>query len=326
MAKFNQIDALAIAKKVIDSEVSAINFLKKNLGKELYLLCKEIHDCKGKLIILGVGKSGHIANKLSATLSSTGTPSFFIHPSEAMHGDIGSVSKKDTVLIISNSGCTAEIIPLLPNLKKIGCKILSLCGNKNSKIYEDSDISINISVSKEACPLNLAPTSSTTSALVAGDVIAVILMKMRNFKSDDFGKNHPGGRLGKNLNLKIKDIMRKEKDIPIILKKKKLKDALIEMTKKNLGCVIISDENKKAIGFFTDGDLRRSINKLLDIHNTSIEETMTKKFISCEENDYALDILNIMKEKKINSLPVLDSKKKAIGAINMHILMDSGIS
>ena len=326
MAKFNQIDALAIAKKVIDSEVSAINFLKKNLGKELYLLCKEIHDCKGKLIILGVGKSGHIANKLSATLSSTGTPSFFIHPSEAMHGDIGSVSKKDTVLIISNSGCTAEIIPLLPNLKKIGCKILSLCGNKNSKIYEDSDISINISVSKEACPLNLAPTSSTTSALVAGDVIAVILMKMRNFKSDDFGKNHPGGRLGKNLNLKIKDIMRKEKDIPIILKKKKLKDALIEMTKKNLGCVIINDENKKAIGFFTDGDLRRSINKLLDIHNTSIEETMTKKFISCEENDYALDILNIMKEKKINSLPVLDSKKKAIGAINMHILMDSGIS
>ena len=326
MAKFNQIDALAIAKKVIDSEVSAINFLKKNLGKELYLLCKEIHDCKGKLIILGVGKSGHIANKLSATLSSTGTPSFFIHPSEAMHGDIGSVSKKDTVLIISNSGCTAEIIPLLPNLKKIGCKILSLCGNKNSKIYEDSDISINISVSEEACPLNLAPTSSTTSALVAGDVIAVILMKMRNFKSDDFGKNHPGGRLGKNLNLKIKDIMRKEKDIPIILKKKKLKDALIEMTKKNLGCVIISDENKKAIGFFTDGDLRRSINKLLDIHNTSIEETMTKKFISCEENDYALDILNIMKEKKINSLPVLDSKEKAIGAINMHILMDSGIS
>ena len=326
MAKFNQIDALAIAKKVIASEVSAINFLKKNLGKELYLLCKEIHDCKGKLIILGVGKSGHIANKLSATLSSTGTPSFFIHPSEAMHGDIGSVSKKDTVLIISNSGCTAEIIPLLPNLKKIGCKILSLCGNKNSKIYEDSDISINISVSKEACPLNLAPTSSTTSALVAGDVIAVILMKMRNFKSDDFGKNHPGGRLGKNLNLKIKDIMRKEKDIPIVLKKKKLKDALIEMTKKNLGCVIINDENKKAIGFFTDGDLRRSINKLLDIHNTSIEETMTKKFISCEENDYALDILNIMKEKKINSLPVLDSKKKAIGAINMHILMDSGIS
>ena len=149
---------------------------------------------------------------------------------------------------------------------------------------------------------------------------------MRNFKSDDFGKNHPGGRLGKNLNLKIKDIMRKGKDIPIILKKKKLKDALIEMTKKNLGCVVINDENKKAIGFFTDGDLRRSINRLLDIHHTSIEETMTKKFISCEENDYALDILNIMKEKKINSLPVLDNQKKTVGAINMHILMDSGIS
>ena len=326
MAKFNQIDALDIAKEVIVSEVSAINNLKKTLGKELYLICKEIHNCKGKLIIFGVGKSGHIANKLSATLSSTGTPSFFIHPSEGLHGDIGSVRKNDVVLIISNSGCTPEIVRLLPNLKKIGCKILSLCGNDDSKIFKYSDISINISIKKEACPLNLAPTSSTTATLVVGDVIAIILMKMKNFKSDDFASNHPGGRLGKNLNLKIKDIMKRNKDIPIITSEKKLKDALIEMTKKSLGCVIVSSDSKKAVGFFTDGDLRRSINKLLDIHNTSIVKTMTKKFISCKENDFALDVLNIMKEKKINSLPVLDDKKKIVGAINMHILIDSGIS
>jgi len=326
MAKFNQIDALDIAKEVIVSEVSAINNLKKTLGKELYLICKEIHNCKGKLIIFGVGKSGHIANKLSATLSSTGTPSFFIHPSEGLHGDIGSVRKNDVVLIISNSGCTPEIVRLLPNLKKIGCKILSLCGNDDSKIFKYSDISINISIKKEACPLNLAPTSSTTATLVVGDVIAIILMKMKNFKSNDFASNHPGGRLGKNLNLKIKDIMKKNKDIPIITSEKKLKDALIEMTKKSLGCVIVSSDSKKAVGFFTDGDLRRSINKLLDIHNTSIVKTMTKKFISCKENDFALDVLNIMKEKKINSLPVLDDKKKIVGAINMHILIDSGIS
>lgn len=326
MAKFNQIDALDIAKEVIVSEVSAINNLKKTLGKELYHICKEIHNCKGKLIIFGVGKSGHIANKLSATLSSTGTPSFFIHPSEGLHGDIGSVRKNDVVLIISNSGCTPEIVRLLPNLKKIGCKILSLCGNDDSKIFKYSDISINISIKKEACPLNLAPTSSTTATLVVGDVIAIILMKMKNFKSNDFASNHPGGRLGKNLNLKIKDIMKKNKDIPIITSEKKLKDALIEMTKKNLGCVIVSSDSKKAVGFFTDGDLRRSINKLLDIHNTSIVKTMTKKFISCKENDFALDVLNIMKEKKINSLPVLDDKKKIVGAINMHILIDSGIS
>ena len=326
MAKFNQIDALDIAKEVIVSEVSAINNLKKTLGKELYLICKEIHNCKGKLIIFGVGKSGHIANKISATLSSTGTPSFFIHPSEGLHGDIGSVRKNDVVLIISNSGCTPEIVRLLPNLKKIGCKILSLCGNDDSKIFKYSDISINISIKKEACPLNLAPTSSTTATLVVGDVIAIILMKMKNFKSNDFASNHPGGRLGKNLNLKIKDIMKKNKDIPIITSEKKLKDALIEMTKKSLGCVIVSSDSKKAVGFFTDGDLRRSINKLLDIHNTSIVKTMTKKFISCKENDFALDVLNIMKEKKINSLPVLDNKKKIVGAINMHILIDSGIS
>ncbi len=214
MAKFNQIDALNIAKEVIVSEVSAINNLKKTLGEELYLVCKEIHNCKGKLIIFGVGKSGHIANKLSATLSSTGTPSFYIHPSEGLHGDIGAVKKNDVVLIISNSGCTPEIVPLLPNLKKIGCKILSLCGNEDSKIFKYSDISINISIKKEACPLNLAPTSSTTKTLVVGDIIAIILMKMKNFKSNDFASNHPGGRLGKNLNLKIKDIMKKNKDIP----------------------------------------------------------------------------------------------------------------
>ena len=326
MAKFNQTDALSIAKKVISSEISAINNFKKALGKELYYFCKEIHDCKGKLIILGVGKSGHIARKIAATLSSTGTPSFFVHPCEAMHGDIGSISKKDLILIISNSGCTPEIVPLLPNLKKIGCKILSLCGQKNSKIYEDSAISIDISVKKEACPLNLAPTSSTTITLVVGDAIAIILMKMKNFQQKDFGANHPGGKLGKNLNLKVKDIMRKGKNIPIIKDKSMLKDALIEMTKKNLGCVIIENDFKEAIGFFTDGDLRRSIDRLLDIHNTPIKKSMTKKFISCEEKDFAFDALHTMQKNKINSLPVIDDKRKIIGAINIHMLIDSGIN
>ncbi|MDG2171496.1 MAG: KpsF/GutQ family sugar-phosphate isomerase [Gammaproteobacteria bacterium] len=326
MTKFNQIDALKLARKVISSEVTAINNLKRSIGKDLFLFCKEIHKCKGKLVIIGVGKSGHIARKLSATFSSTGSPSFFMHPSEALHGDVGAVTKKDLILIISNSGCTSEILPLLPNFKKTGCKILSLCGNNNSKIFEESHISINIGVKKEACPINLAPTSSTTTTLVMGDVIAAILIKMKNFSSTDFGKNHPGGRLGKNLNLKVKDIMKKGKDIPIVKIQKKLKDALIEMTKKNLGCVIIANEKNKAIGFFTDGDLRRCINNLLDIHETVIKNTMTKKFISCKESDYALDILEIMNKKKINSLPVLNNKEQIVGAINMHILIDSGIS
>lgn len=326
MPKFQENDALNLAKKTIELEVSAINSLKKTLDKKLYLFCREIFNCKGKLIILGVGKSGHIAKKLSATFSSTGTPSFFIHPSEAMHGDMGAINKNDIILLVSNSGCTPEIIQILPNLKKIGCIILSLCGESKSKIFDESDISLNINTNKEACPLNLAPTSSTTLTLVLGDIIAVILMKMKNFKSKDFASNHPGGKLGKNLNLKIKDVMKKGKDIPKLLDKKKFKDALIEMTKKNLGCVIISNKNNKAIGFFTDGDLRRSIEKYLDIHETPIKNIMTKKFLFCYQEDYATEVLNIMKKNKVNSLPVLDSKNKIIGAVNMHILINSGIN
>jgi len=326
MSKLYESEALKIAQEVIKSEVSAINGLKKNLDRNLYLLCNVIYNCKGKLIIIGVGKSGHIANKLAATFSSTGTPSFFVHPSEAMHGDIGVISKKDTILLISNSGCTPEIISILPNLKKIGCSILSLCGSKKSRIYEHSDISLSINIKKEACPLNLAPTSSTSVTLVLGDIIAIILMKMRNFTSEEFAKNHPGGRLGKNLNLKIKDIMRSGKDIPLIKNQEKLKDVLIEMTNKNMGCVIIANHKNNAVGFFTDGDLRRAINKLLDIHETPIEKIMTKKFLTCNEEDYAADVLDLMNNNKINSLPVLDIKNKIIGVINMHILIETGIS
>ena len=326
MSKLYEREALKIAQEVIKSEVSAINGLKKNLDRNLYLLCNAIYNCKGKLIIIGVGKSGHIANKLAATFSSTGTPSFFVHASEAMHGDIGVISKKDAILLISNSGCTPEIISILPNLKKIGCLILSLCGSKKSKIYEDADISLSINIKKEACPLNLAPTSSTSVTLVLGDIIAIILMKMRNFKSEEFAKNHPGGRLGKNLNLKIKDIMRSGKDIPLIKNQEKLKDVLIEMTNKNMGCVIIANHKNNAVGFFTDGDLRRAINKLLDIHETPIEKIMTKKFLTCNTEDYAADVLDLMNNNKINSLPVLDIKNKIIGAINMHILIETGVS
>ena len=326
MPKFSEKDTLDLAKKVIVSEVSAINNLKKTLDKNLHLFCNIILYSKGKLLIIGVGKSGHIGKKLAATFSSTGTPSFFVHPSEAMHGDIGAITKKDVVLLISNSGCTQEIIRIFPNLKKIGCSILSLCGNSKSKIYEESDISLSVAVKQEACPLNLAPTSSTTITLVLGDIIAIVLMKMKDLKAKDFGENHPGGRLGKSLNLKIKDIMKKGKDIPVLSTHKKFKDVLIEMTKKNMGCVIISNKNNHAVGFFTDGDLRRSIKNLIDIHETSIDKIMTKKFLSCNENNYASDVLDIMKKNKINSLPVLSVKNKIIGVINMHILIDSGIN
>ena len=318
-------DILNLADEIIRIEVSALNAFKKNLDERIYMLCKKINEAKGKVIVIGVGKSGHIGNKIAATLSSTGTPAIFVHPSEAMHGDIGVISKLDIVLLISNSGSTPEILSILPSLKKKGCKIMSLCGNTNSKIYEESEISVCISVKKEACPHNLAPTASTTTALVAGDVIAIILMKMKNFEPKNFGENHPGGKLGKTLNLRVNNLMYTGKDIPILNRKKMLKEAVFEMTKKNLGCVIISDDKNKAIGFFTDGDLRRSIKKLTDIHKTPIEKIMNKKFLFCFKNDYATDTLAKMKKNKINSLPVLDKNKKIIGAINMHILVNSGI-
>ena len=318
-------DILNLADEIIRIEVSALNTFKKNLDESIYNLCKKIFEAKGKVIVIGVGKSGHIGNKIAATLSSTGTPAIFVHPSEAMHGDIGVISKLDIILLISNSGSTPEILSILPNLKKKGCKIMSLCGNTNSKIYEESDISVCISVKKEACPHNLAPTASTTTALVAGDVIAIILMKMKNFEAKNFGENHPGGKLGKTLNLRVNNLMCTGKDIPILHRKKMLKEAVFEMTKKNLGCVVISDDKNKAIGFFTDGDLRRTIKNLTDIHKTPIEKIMNKKFLFCFKNDYATDTLAKMKKNKINSLPVLDKNKKIIGAINMHILVNSGI-
>ena len=318
-------DILNLADEIIRIEVSALNTFKKNLDESIYNLCKKIFEAKGKVIVIGVGKSGHIGNKIAATLSSTGTPAIFVHPSEAMHGDIGVISKLDIILLISNSGSTPEILSILPNLKKKGCKIISLCGNTNSKIYEESEISVCISVKKEACPHNLAPTASTTTALVAGDVIAIILMKMKNFEAKNFGENHPGGKLGKTLNLRVNNLMCTGKDIPILHRKKMLKEAVFEMTKKNLGCVVISDDKNKAIGFFTDGDLRRTIKNLTDIHKTPIEKIMNKKFLFCFKNDYATDALAKMKKNKINSMPVLDKNKKIIGAINMHILVNSGI-
>ena len=325
MSKLQKKDVIQLAKDIIGIEVAALNSLKKSLDENLYYLCKRINETKGKVILIGVGKSGHIANKIAATLSSTGTPAIFLHPSEGMHGDLGVISKFDIILLISNSGSTPEILNILPNLEKKGCSIMSLCGNRNSKIYEESDLSIDISVKKEACPHDLAPTASTTTALVLGDVIAIILMKMKNFTAQEFGENHPGGQLGKNLNLKIKDIMHKGKDIPILKSEKMLKDALFEMTKKNLGCVIIIDHNNKASGFFTDGDLRRVIKKSIDLHNTKIKNIMNKNFLFCNEDDYATDTLIKMKKNKINSLPVLDKKKKVVGAINMHILVNSGM-
>ena len=313
------------AKKTFKDEISSINQSLDNLSKnDFNLICNHIKNLKGKLVLMGVGKSGHIAAKISSTLSSTGTPSFFINPSEASHGDLGAISKSDGILIISNSGETDEIVLILGGLLRKTKNILSITGNEESSIAKKSLVHLEAKVDKEACPNNLAPTTSTSFMLMLGDAISISLLKNNSFSPKEFAENHPGGKLGKRF-LLSKDLMIDIKEIPTVKESTTILDAIKVITQFGLGFCLVENSKKTVNAIFTDGDLRRSINKLVDIHETFIEEAMTKKFISCKENDYATDILNFMNRNKINSLPVLDNKNKIMGAINMHMLIESGI-
>ena len=279
---------------------------------------------KGKIITLGVGKSGHIAQKISATLSSTGSPSYFIHATEALHGDIGVISKNDSVLILSHSGESKEIIDLIPSLKNIGCKIFSFTGPTESTIAKSTDINISTEVDKEACPLDLAPTSSTTAALALGDALAIALLESRKFSPQDFAKSHPGGKLGKKLTLKVEDIMSKGKDFPFVSPNTLLSKALIEISNKGLGMVAVVDK-KKLKGVFTDGDLRRTIGSKKDIHKTKISLVMSKNVKTIQQSSLASKAIETMEKNNIYVLIVLDSKKIPVGVLRMHDLMQSGL-
>ena len=279
---------------------------------------------KGKIITLGVGKSGHIAQKISATLSSTGSPSYFIHATEALHGDIGVISKNDSVLILSHSGESKEIIDLIPSLKNIGCKIFSFTGPTESTIAKSTDINISTEVDKEACPLDLAPTSSTTAALALGDALAIALLESRKFSPQDFAKSHPGGKLGKKLTLKVEDIMSKGKDFPFISPNTLLSKALVEISNKGLGIVAVVDK-KKLTGVFTDGDLRRTIGSKKDIHKTKISLVMSKNVKTIQQSSLASKAIETMEKNNIYVLIVLDSKKIPVGVLRMHDLMQSGL-
>ena len=268
------------AKRTLDIESKALTKLAANLDQKFSNLCEVILRSKGKIITLGVGKSGHIAQKISATLSSTGSPSYFIHATEALHGDIGVISKNDSVLILSHSGESKEIIDLIPSLKNIGCKIFSFTGPTESTIAKSTDINISTEVDKEACPLDLAPTSSTTAALALGDALAIALLESRKFSPQDFAKSHPGGKLGKKLTLKVEDIMSKGKDFPFVSPNTLLSKALVEISNKGLGMVAVVDK-KKLKGVFTDGDLRRTIGSKKDIHKTKISLVMSKNVKTC---------------------------------------------
>ena len=289
MKKFNYI---ASAKRTFKIESNAINSLASQIDTNFTQLCDSIRSNKGKFIIMGVGKSGHIGQKISATLSSTGTGSIFIHPTEAAHGDIGLIEKKDIVFLISNSGETDEIINILPSLKRSSYKLASLTSNNKSSIALASDISIVIK-SKEACPLDLAPTSSTTSALAFGDALAIALLESKGFTSNDFASSHPAGKLGKKLITQVKHLMHQGSEIPSVSLNTILSDALIEISEKNLGITLVK-KHSKVEGIFTDGDLRRCLNQKIDINTTKIKDVMTKKFKTVEEDALAVDAARII--------------------------------
>ena len=320
MKKYNYI---ASAKRTLKIESDSIKSISNQLDKSFTTLCEKVINSKGKFVIMGVGKSGHIAQKISATLSSTGTPSIFIHPTEAAHGDMGLIDKKDIVLLISNSGETDEIINILSSLKRHAKDIVSLSSNNKSTIAKSADIKIQLKSKKEACPLDLAPTSSTTNALAFGDALAIALLEAKGFTKKDFASSHPAGKLGKKLITQVRDLMHKGNKVPKVSRSTILDKALIEITKKNLGITLVS-ENSRIVGIFTDGDLRRCINKKIDIHKTKINDVMTKKFKTVNSEALAVDAAKMMEKNKIFSLVVLE-KSKYVGVVTMHDLIEARI-
>ena len=320
----NKFDYINVAKRVLEIESSAIANLKSDLGESFTNACEMCFNCTGKIIVMGLGKSGHIADKIAATFASTGTSAFFIHPSEAIHGDLGMIDKEDVVLVLSNSGETEEIVSLIPVLKGMGIKIIALTGNKESKLSNEADIHIHVLVKEEACPMNLAPTASTSAALAMGDAIAVALLEKRGFTKEDFAKSHPGGSLGKQLLLSVQDIMHTGDEIPKVYETDKLASGLIEMSEKALGMTVIINEKDDLVGIFTDGDLRRTLESKVDIQNTNMKEVMKKNPYIIKKETLAYNAVAKIQEKKITSLVVVDGKK-VIGALNIHDLFRAGV-
>jgi len=315
---------VASARRTLEIETKEIKALSKKLDANFDKACRLIKNCKGRVITLGIGKSGHIANKISATFSSTGSPSFFINAAEAKHGDLGAISKDDVVLVLSYSGESEEITSILPNIKELGCSIISMTGNIHSTLAKASKVNLIIDINKEACPLDLAPTASTTVALSLGDALAVAIFESKKLNSQDFARSHPGGLLGKRLTLKVKDLMHLKKDLPLVKPDTLLSKALIEISKKNLGLAIIVDKKENLIGIFTDGDLRRALNKKIDIHSTKISSVMSPRGKTIQDTLLAVDAIKLMEINKIYSLVVLN-KKRICGIISMHDFLKAGL-
>ncbi|CAH9019585.1 KpsF/GutQ family sugar-phosphate isomerase [Candidatus Nitrosacidococcus sp. I8] len=311
---------------VLETEAKAIADLKTRIDSNFIAACKYMLSCTGRVIVLGMGKSGHIGSKIAATLASTGTPAFFVHPGEASHGDLGMITDKDVVLALSNSGETEEICMLIPLIKRLDIPLIALTSRSQSTLGKMADVHINISVAQEACPLGLAPTASTTATLAMGDALAIALLESRGFTKEDFARSHPGGQLGRRLLLHIRDIMHQGTDIPIVRDHDLLSQALLEMTSKGLGMTTVINNAGELVGIFTDGDLRRSLDQGVDIHHTLIAQVMTVNYKSLGPDQLAVEALSIMERYRVNALPVVEySTQKLVGALNMHDLLRAGV-
>jgi arabinose-5-phosphate isomerase len=318
-----QLKTLGLA--VVNTELEAIAALRDRIDDTFAKACQVLLNCQGRIIVIGMGKSGHIGNKIAATLASTGSPAFFVHAGEASHGDMGMITSKDVVLTLSNSGETAEILTILPLIKRLAAPMVALTGKPHSTLAKSADAHIDTSVAKEACPLGLAPTSSTTAALVMGDALAIALLESRGFTAEDFALSHPGGNLGRRLLLRVSDIMHTGDSIPKVSNQALISDALVEMTKKGLGMTAVCSDSNDIVGVFTDGDLRRVLAQTVDIHTTPIADAMTTQCKTGHPNMLAAEILELMQRHKINALLIIDDEKQLVGAINMHDLLRAGV-
>ncbi len=323
--KQNEQDIIALAHAVVTVEKEAIESLLERIDADFVHACRLMLACKGRVVVTGMGKSGHIAGKIAATLASTGTPAFFVHPGEASHGDLGMITSQDVVLALSNSGETEEIVTILPIIKRLGVPLIAMTGHPESTLAKLASAHLNVAVEQEACPLGLAPTASTTAALVMGDALAVSLLESRGFTRADFAMSHPGGSLGKRLLMRVGDLMHRDDAVPAVSRDARVADVLLEMTGKKLGMTAVVDDQRNVAGIFTDGDLRRMLEKNLDVHDTAVTEVMTSSCTMVEEDLLAAEAMRIMQQKKINALLVVDQRQKLIGALNMHDLLRAGI-
>ena len=318
-------DFIESGQRTIEMETEAVKKLSSRIGIPFVTACETILSCNGRVVVIGMGKSGHIGNKIAATLASTGTPAFFVHPGEASHGDLGMITKGDVVIAISNSGNTSEIVTLIPLIIRLGIPLISMTGDDQSQLAKAACANLNVSVSVEACPLNLAPTTSTTVTLVMGDALAIALLEARGFSAEDFAFSHPGGALGRKLLLRVRDIMHKDDEIPSVTADQPLQDALIEMTQKGFGMTTIMSTDGKLIGIFTDGDLRRIFDLSLDIATTPISEVMSITPKTINQNMLAVEALTIMENSTITALIVEDDNHNPAGVIHLHDILRAGV-